>query len=247
MVIGLYYDGLLAHNWRIETKPDIDINWHKKEVVTRLFEANVDSREISLVVLSSVVPRLTQPFRSFLESLFINAKTVIIGPDVYPMIELEVVRPREIGTDLVANAYAAIKRYGTDCIVVDFGTALTVLAAGADWRIHGVSIAPGIGTAVRSLHSSTAQLPEVPLEMPKSALGRNTEHAIQSGVLIGYTGLVEKLIERYKTEWQSDAKIIATGGLMRVLHPLRNLFHETHPNLTLDGMRLIGQRVLLSD
>jgi type III pantothenate kinase len=117
------------------------------------------------------------------------------------------------------------------------------MAVGIDRQIHGVSIAPGIKTALRALRSSTAQLPEVPLRMPESTLGRNTEEAIQSGVLVGYTGLVEKLINEYRAKWSPDAYVIATGGLNKVLTPLRSLFHEVYANLTLDGLHAIGQKL----
>jgi type III pantothenate kinase len=243
VVIGVYCDGLLCHMWRIPTKANAEINHYKLEVVKLMFEANVDIDDIDLTVLSSVVPNLTEPFALFLKD-FLMAEVITVGPDMYGHLELVLSKPDEIGTDLVANAYAALTRYQRDCIVVDFGTALTVLAVGSDWHLHGVSIAPGIKTAVKSLNVNTAKLPEVPLSLPASVLGLDTVHAIQSGVLIGYIGLVEKLIARYKSEWNPHAIVIATGGLNHVLEPLRDLFYEVHPNLTLDGLHEIGRKVI---
>jgi type III pantothenate kinase len=245
VVLGIYYDGLLAHMWRIPTKSSMEINHYKLEVVKLIFEANVDAEEIELSVLSSVVPDLTQPFSDFLKD-FLKADVIRVGPEIYQHLELVLSKPHEIGADLVANAYAARTRYHRDCIVIDFGTALTIIAVGRDWHIHGVSIAPGIKTALKSLNINTAKLPEVKLKLPKSVLGRDTEHAIQSGVLIGYIGLVEKLIARYKSEWNPDAIVIATGGLNHILGPLRSLFFEVYPNLTLDGLYAIGQKVIVS-
>ncbi len=247
VVIGVYNADALTHNWRIETHTDSDVNWHKNQLVTRLFEAGIDSASCHRVVLSSVVPDLTQTFESFLRSVFRRAEVITVGPSVYPMLELNVVRPRQIGSDLVANAYGAIKKYRSNCLVVDCGTALTVMAAGLDWHIHGISIAPGIKTAIQALHANTAQLPEVPLIMPQTVGGTSTEHAIQSGVLIGYTGLIKELVARYRSEWEPEAIVIGTGGLVDVLtHPGALLNHKD-PNLTIDGLRLIGETVALSN
>jgi len=245
VVLGVYCDGLLAHMWRIPTRKSKEINHHKLEVVQLMLEANVEIETIAFSVLSSVVPDLTKPFKDFLKD-FLKADVIVVGPDIYPHLELVLSKPNEIGADLVANAYAARTRHRCDCIVIDFGTALTVMAVGLDWHIHGVSIAPGIKTALKSLSANTAKLPDVTLDLPASVLGRDTVHAIQSGVLIGYTGLVEKLVARYKSEWSPDAIVIATGGLNHVLKPLRSLFFEVHPNLTLDGLHAIGQKVMAS-
>lgn len=243
IVIGIYFDVTLVHNWRIQTKTTADINHYKLEIVKLLFEANMNIDEIEYTVLSSVVPDLTSPFSDFLEDFF-KAEVILVGTDIYNFLEIILTRPNEIGTDLVANAYGAITRYQRNCIIIDFGTALTVLAVGIDWKVYGVSIAPGIRTALKSLNTNTAKLPEVQLEYPDSVLGQNTAHAIQSGVLIGYTGLIEKLIHRYKAEWRSDAIVIATGGLNHILAPMHDSFYEVNPNLTLDGLFAIGQKVI---
>ncbi|RLD19532.1 MAG: type III pantothenate kinase [Bacteroidetes bacterium] len=245
VVVGVYCDGQLSHIWRIPTKTNVEVNHYKLEVVKLMFEANVDIYEIDYAVLSSVVPDLTRPFVDFLSD-FLKTDVIVVGPEIYGHLELTLSKPNEIGSDLVANAYAAITRYKRDSIVIDFGTALTVLAVGNDWQLHGVSIAPGIKTALKSLNINTAKLPEVPLNLPESVLGLDTVHAIQSGVLIGYIGLVEKLVARYKSEWNPEAIVIATGGLNHVLDPLRKLFYEVHPNLTLDGLCAIGRKVIAS-
>ena len=243
IVLGTYYDGVLSHTWRVETHiEDSGINALKERIVRLLFEAKVHFDEIDTVVLSSVVPMLTHEFELFLNDFF-RTETIVVGPAVYPHLELEVLRPNEIGSDLVCNAYGAMKRYNRDCIVVDMGTALTVLAIGQDWRIAGVSIAPGIGTAMQSLRNNTAQLPEVTLEFPSSVLGKSTQHAMQSGVMVGYVGLINNLISEYRAAWKSDAIAIATGGLSGILPPLRDTFHEVNINLTLDGLYAIGQKV----
>ena len=117
-------------------------------------------------------------------------ESIVVGPGVYPLLPLGILRPHEIGADLVANALAAHTRYHRNCVVVDFGTALTFTTVSAEGNIIGVAIAPGLKTAIRSLFVNTAQLPEVPIEVPTSALGTSTTHAIQAGIVLGYEGLI---------------------------------------------------------
>jgi type III pantothenate kinase len=148
----------------------------------------------------------------------------------------------EIGSDLLANAVAGYAKYQDKCIVVDFGTALSITIVGEGGKLLGGSIAPGLKSAMKALSSNTAQLPFVQLEAPPSVIGRNTIHAIQSGVVLGYVGLVESLIKRIKAELGESAKVIATGGLAEVIAPHTDQFDAIDPWLTLDGLRLIAQR-----
>jgi type III pantothenate kinase len=171
---------------------------------------------------------------------------VVVGPSIYPLLPLEILRPHEIGADLVANALAAYTRYKQNCVVVDFGTALTFTTVSRDGKILGVAIAPGLKTAIRSLFANTAQLPEVPIEVPSSALGTSTTHAIQAGVVLGYEGLVRSLIDRIRTELNGDCIAVATGGLSGKITSLHTAFKEVIPALTLDGIRLIGETVKTS-
>jgi type III pantothenate kinase len=167
---------------------------------------------------------------------------VVVGPDVYPRLEVRIDRPHEIGSDLVANAVAAYTKYRSNCIVVDFGTALTFTTVTARGHLLGVAIAPGLRTAIKALSQNTAKLPDVPLEMPTSAIGKNTIQAMQAGVLLGYVGLVESLVNHIRTELGDPAcRAVATGGLSSIITPLKGVFHAIEPNLTLNGLRIIGQ------
>jgi type III pantothenate kinase len=147
----------------------------------------------------------------------------------------------EIGTDLVANAQAAYAHFHGACIAIDFGTALTFTAIDAAGGIVGVSIAPGLRSAMRALFQNTAQLPDVPLVYPASAIGKDTEHAIQAGVLIGYMGLVKEILTQMKAELGGEVQTVATGGLVRVLPPIQKLVDHVDPFLTLDGLCLLAQ------
>jgi type III pantothenate kinase len=170
-----------------------------------------------------------------------QADPLILGPAVYPSLPIKVIAPEEIGTDLVANAVAAFERVRGACIVVDFGTALTFTALDASGEIRGVAIAPGLGSAVAGLSRDTAQLPRVPLECPPSALGKNTVQAIQAGIVYGYIGMVEHLVRRISQEMAEEVKVVATGGLCRVVSPHTKIFNVVEPNLTLYGLEAIAR------
>jgi len=148
--------------------------------------------------------------------------------------------PREIGTDLVADAFAAWRKTGGACIVVDFGTALTFTCVGHSDAIIGVSIAPGLGTAVNALSRDTAQLPYVQLAAPESVIGTDTIMSIQAGVIHGYVGLVEHMVARMKAEIGGKVSVVATGGLCRVVADLTSVFDSVDPDLTLDGLAMIA-------
>jgi len=150
--------------------------------------------------------------------------------------------PTEVGADLVANAVAAYARFQSSCIVVDFGTALTFTAVAEPGDLLGVAIAPGLNSAAGALSRDTAQLPRVQLAPPPTAIGRNTTHSIQSGLVFGYVGLVEALIGRMRQELGGRAHAVATGGLAPIIAPLTDQFAEIDPWLTLEGLRIIAER-----
>ncbi len=198
--------------------------------------------DIETVVLCSVVPDMTPIMQKVLKSLF-QDEVIVVGPSIYPDLEIAIDHPHEIGADLIANSVAAMTRYNQNCVVVDFGTALTFTTVSKDRKILGVAILPGLKTAVKALFANTAQLPEVPLVLPTSAIGKNTTHAIQAGILLGYEGLVKSLLSRIKNELGGNCIAIATGGLSSIIDTLQDEFVEVDRKLTLDGLRIIGQKI----
>lgn len=242
VVVGLYRADRWEHVWRFLTQMESDAPlYYEMGLRERFLESGIHYSEVQGTVLSSVVPPLTGIWENLLQELIGQSPTVL-GPAVYAQLELFIERPTEIRADLVANAYAAFQRR-QDTIIVDFGTALTFTTVRGDGTILGVSIAPGLQTAIRALFQKTAQLPEVPLALPESAVGKDTVHAIQSGVLIGYVGLVKHMVATIRQELGGHYAVVATGGLSSILHPLEGLFQEINPQLTLEGLRLIGEKV----
>ncbi|MFD2569877.1 type III pantothenate kinase [Spirosoma soli] len=244
-VFGLYDQNAWQHIWRTPARLDEPSQSYGRRLRLWLLEANVSLSAIQTTVLSSVVPNLTPTMRVMLTEL-LGFEPVVVGPGVYPLLPLEILRPHEIGADLVANALAAYSRYRHNCVVVDFGTALTFTTVSAEGKILGVAIAPGLKTAIRSLFANTAQLPEVPIEVPQSALGTSTTHAIQAGVVLGYDGLIRSLIDRIRAELHGDCLAVATGGLSGRIPSLQTAFVDIVPSLTLDGIRLIGEAVRMA-
>lgn len=244
-VFGLYNQTDWQYIWRTPARHDESAGSYEARLRLWMLEANISLSSIQTTVLSSVVPNLTPVMRIMLTELF-GFDPIVVGPGVYPLLPLDILRPHEIGADLVANAMAAYTRYQRNCVVVDFGTALTFTTVSQDGKILGVAIAPGLKTAIRSLFANTAQLPEVPIEVPASALGTSTTHAIQAGIVLGYEGLVRSLLDRIRTELNGDCLAVATGGLSNRIPSLRNDFVDIVPSLTLDGVRLIGDIVSAS-
>ena len=206
-----------------------------------LRDQELDLADVEKVVLSSVVPALTTTLSEMFERQT-TADTLIVGPGVRTGLRIRTDNPAEVGGDLVANAVAAHARFHSNCIVVDFGTALTFTAVTQNGDLLGVAIAPGLRAAASALASNTAQLPHVRLVPPPASIGRSTVHSIQSGVVFGYIGLVEALIHRMRAELGGTALAVATGGLASVIAPLSDQFASIEPWLTLDGLRLIAER-----
>jgi type III pantothenate kinase len=243
IVVAYYVDDVIKHSFRIPSLAKEDHLFFHYRIASELFERGIRKEEIHLVVVSSVVPTLTPVIqRSFKE--YRNLQFIQIEAGSHPAVSVNTDRKNELGTDIYCNAVAAFLEFQTACIVVDFGTALTVTGIDSNGKIQGVAIAPGLKTALKSLFRNTAQLPEVSLEVPISALGKNTTTAIQSGILYGYEGLVKNLVEKFRNELGSESKVYITGGLSSIIPGLSAIDAKTDINLTLRGIYAIGKLYL---
>lgn len=240
IVFGVNNQGDWLNHWRIQTDPLKTADEYEVIFRSLIDSGKTDLALIDRIILSSVVPSLMHPFNEMLSGLFSHAKIHLVLPDIYKYLPVKILNPYEIGTDLVANAVAAHHKYGKLTMVIDFGTALTFTTIGADSEIRGVAIAPGLGTAVNALAGKTAQLPQIHLVPPPSVLGENTIHAIQSGIIFGFTGLVESIITRTEKELKQELTVVATGGLSSVVAPLTTRIDKTELMLTLEGLALIA-------
>jgi type III pantothenate kinase len=196
---------------------------------------------IHKAILSSVVPPLIETLSTMVTEL-IGEMPLVVEPGIRTGIRIRTENPSEVGSDLVANAVAAYEDYKGSSIIVGFGTALTFTAVAEPGDLLGVAIAPGLNAAVRVLSETTAQLPPVQLRPPPRAIGRNTIHSIQSGVVFGYVGMIEAIVRRMKQELPGTPRVLATGGQAHILASLTAQFSKVEPWLTLDGLKLISDR-----
>lgn len=240
IVFGINNNNNWLQDWRIQTDPLKMADEYKVIFSSLLADGSIHLKDIDEIIISSVVPSLVYPFSEMLSNLLPKAKIISLIPEVYHKLPVKVLNPYQIGSDLVANAVAAYEKYGKLTMIIDFGTALTFTTIGKEAEIRGVAIAPGLNTAVSALAGKTAQLPQIHLTAPPSVLGENTIHAIQSGVIYGFSGLVDAIIERTQKELNEKLTIVTTGGLSHVIAPLTNSIKIIEPKLTLDGLYLIN-------
>jgi type III pantothenate kinase len=242
IVFGVHDGQNWLYQFRTPSSPEKSAEFYGVELVHRFLESDLRVADFSKIVLSSVVPDLSPVMGEMIRGVF-GQEPLIVGPPIYPKLGMDFLNPQEIGTDLVANATYAYHTYKQTCLVIDFGTALTFTVISGEGKVVGVSIAPGLKTAVKALFKNTAQLPEVPLIMPESAMGTNTVTAIQSGILWGYVGMVKEMIAQIKAEVGQDCKVLATGGLSSILTPLKPYFDEVDVKLTINGLKKISELV----
>ncbi len=245
IVFALHNNSNWIHHWREKSDAGTMAETYAFNLSNQFLENDISVNQVTKIVISSVVPGLLPVVEKMADIVF-NLSPLVVGPEVYDHLAITTNNPKEIGTDLVANAVAAYHRFKGDCLVIDFGTALTFTTVDKHGIIAGVAIAPGIKTAMKSLSGNTAQLPEIPLELPDSVMGKNTIHAMQAGILHGYVGLVKHMIDKIKYEIDNPVSIIATGGLSSVLTPLHDNFDALDPLLTLEGLRVIAEELSIT-
>ncbi|MCG8481429.1 MAG: type III pantothenate kinase [Spirochaetales bacterium] len=240
IAFGIWADGKWLDHWRLKT--DVEKTSDEYFVLFRslLAVSSHDFNGWDRIVVSSVVPTLTPAIVKVATQLSGKAP-LIVRHDIETGLNAETPIPPELGSDLLANAVAAWHRYRRSCIVVDFGTALTFTAVSGDGRVLGVSIAPGLRSAVAALSTNTAQLPGVDLIPPPRALARTTVHSIQSGVVFGYVGLVKEVVGRMGAEMERTPLVVATGGLAETFAPVADYFDVVDQWLTLDGLRRLAE------
>jgi type III pantothenate kinase len=191
-------------------------------------------------IMGSVVPSLAPVFQDVCRRYF-SVTPLVVDLGVKTGVRIMYDSPRDVGADRVIDAVAAIKLYGPPLIVVDFGTATVFDAISKDGDYLGGAIAPGIGISMEALFERTAKLPRIELERPKSAIGKTTVAAIQSGIVFGYVGLIEGIVARMKEELEGDVKVIATGGLAPLIARETPVIQAVNLDLTLIGLHLIQE------
>ena len=240
ITIGLYRGDTLDSSWRLATDNSRMPDEYGITLTQLLERAGVDPGSLEGVALASVVPPLTGTFEEACRR-YLGRTPFVVDAGVKTGIRILYEDPRQVGADRVVDAVAVRKLYGGPACIVDFGTATTFDAISAEGEYLGGAIAPGISISADALFRRAAKLTRVELQRPPSAIGRNTVHSIQSGLLFGYVGLVEGMVARFRTELGPNMKVIATGGLAEIIAAETPVIEIIAPWLTLDGLRIIWE------
>ena len=238
ITFGLYEGKRLGPCWRIRTIHD-KMPDEYGILLDQLFRYRGHRPEkVTGIAIASVVPPLTPTFVQVCRE-YLGHEPLVVDAGVRTGVRIRYDNPREVGADRVVDAAAVRALYGVPACVVDFGTATTFDAVSAEGDYLGGAIAPGIGIAAQALFERTAKLPRVELTRPPSAIGRNTVHSMQSGLLFGYVGLVEGMVARFKAELGPETRVVATGGLAEIIARETDVIDVVDPWLTLHGLRII--------
>ena len=242
VTIGAFEDADLVATWRVSTDNSRTRDEYEWLLGGFLSGKGVDAANIGGVAMCSVVPPVTEMVREALENLT-GKEALLVGPGTRTGIRIEYDRVQDVGSDRVVDAVAAHALYPGTVIVVDFGTATVFDAITAEGVYKGGALAPGISTSAEALYERTSQLRRVDLVPPDKSIGRNTTAAIQSGLVYGYVGLVEGMVNRFRQELafegSGDCTVVATGGLATLLSGLTDVFDHVNEDLTLQGLRLV--------
>jgi type III pantothenate kinase len=240
ITLGLYEGEALRSAWRLATAHERMPDEYGLQLLGLLEHAGCTPQDLTGAAMASVVPPLTSTFLQACDK-YLQRRPLVVDAGVKTGVRIRYEDPKAVGADRVADAAAVQKLYGGPACIVDFGTATTFDAISAEGDYLGGAIAPGIGIAAEALFHRTAKLPRVDLQRPPSAIGRNTVHAIQSGMLFGYAGLVEGMVARFRKELGPATKVIGTGGLAELVAAETDVIEILAPWLTLEGLRIIWE------
>ena len=239
--IGVYEGPRLLGSWRLTSRREQTADEYGLFIETLLRTRGFAPSSITAVAISNVVPPVQQTLEWMCEQYF-GVTPFTVEPGVNTPIPLEVEEPRQVGADRVVKAVAAVTLYGPPLIVIDFGTATTFDCINTRGAFIGGAIAPGISTASDALLNRAARLFRVELVRPKDAIGRDTVSNIQSGIVYGWAGLVDGIVERMKAEMEGSPRVIATGGQAGLIANVARSIQDVHEHLAFEGLRLLWER-----
>ena len=238
IALGLYEGENLLIDWRAVTRQDQTADEFGILIKELFFLNEIQFQDVTGIIFSCVVPPLLPALEDMCRR-YLRSQPMIVSPALKTGISIQYDNPGEVGADRIVNAVAALAKYPPPIIAVDFGTATTFDVISKKGEYLGGVICPGISISAEALYQRTAKLPRIELIRPKAVIGKNTVQSMQSGLIYGYTALVDGLIDRMSDELDSDPYVVATGGLAYLIAPESRRIKSVNTRLTLEGLRLI--------
>jgi type III pantothenate kinase len=245
IVIGIYDKKELLTEWRISTQMIRSADEYGIQFANLFKLANIEISEVDGVIISSVVPTIMYSLEHMVRKYF-KLDPLVVGPGVKTGINVKYDNPREVGADRIVNAVAAHELYKKSLIIIDFGTATTFCAVRKNGDYLGGAICPGIKIASDALFQKAAKLPRVELLKPNEIICKNTITSMQAGIVYGYIGQVDYIVDKMKSEMESlgeeDILVVSTGGLAKLISEQSKNVELVNPFLTLEGLRIIYEK-----
>lgn len=239
-VMGVFEGDRLVQNWRIRTERNTTEDEFNVLAAGLFGRGGITFQAIEKTVISCVVPPMVTILDAFGRKYLGHAPKWIDARS-YPGMPILLKNPGEVGADRIVNAVGAFHRYRTSLIIIDFGTATTFDAISKRGEYLGGVISPGIGIASEALFMHASKLPRVEIfKAPDSVVGKDTISSIQAGIIFGYAGLVDGIVQRMRSEMGSEPKVIATGGLAPLIQDVAHSIEAVEPDLTLEGLKIIS-------
>jgi type III pantothenate kinase len=238
VVLGVFDKEKLIENWRVGTNAQITPDEYAMIFKDLFGFTGLQFNQITGVIISTVVPPLL-PVMIEMSRKYFRIEPMVVTPELKTGLTIRYENPKEVGADRIVNAAAAYRLYGGPLIIVDFGTATTFCAITKSGEYLGGAICPGVKISAEALFQRASKLPRVELAKPANVIGADTVSAMQAGIIFGYAGLVDGIVERMKKELYADAKVVATGGLAELVSPETKTIQEVKPHLTLEGLRFL--------
>ena len=242
IVLGVIDEGRILRHWRIRTERDITAD-ELGIMVNNLFKsAQLTLKKIQSIIISCVVPPLLNTFEEFSQSYF-NIRPLIVGPDINMGMPILYDNPNEVGADRIVNAVAAYEKYHTALVIIDFGTATTFDYVSQEGAYIGGAISPGVIISCEALFQHASKLPRVEIfAEPKNVIAKDTVSSMNVGIIYGYAGLVDGIVNRMKKESREQVTVIATGGLAPLICNVSETIDHVEEFLTLEGLMTIFER-----
>lgn len=240
--MGVFREEQLIASWRMTTGAIKTSDEYGIDIRMLLECEGLQARDFDQVVISSVVPHVMHSFCNAIRR-YIGREPLVIGPGIKTGVCIKTENPKEVGADLIADVAAACEIYGSPCLVVDFGTATKYEVINEKGEFVAAVFSPGIGISADALCSRAAQLPMIEIKKPEHILNSNTVECMQAGLVYGYIGQVQYIVEQIKKEMkQPDLKVIATGGFSKIFAEELACIHQYDASLTLKGLQIIAKR-----